>query len=132
MSEEAVESESAATETGCPKSLSLAEGYCRIVDGHLVADDWSRGKYAIAIQHARGMQEQQNKAKIEKVSRRFDPPSLAWVHFVDTQLLLKCQSEYFLMACERFASGLRYLTTEYRRNSTTHPFISKRTRDSTL
>jgi hypothetical protein len=98
MSEEAVEPESAATETWCPKSLSLAECYCRIVDSDLVADDGGRWKFAIAIQHADGMQEQQNKAKIEKVLRRFYPPSLAWVHFVDTQLLLKCQSESFLIA----------------------------------
>ena len=58
MSEEAVESESAANETGCPKSLSLAECYCRVIDSDLVADDWSRRKFAIAIQHAGGMQEQ--------------------------------------------------------------------------
>ncbi len=116
MSVEAVESESTAAETRCGKSLPPAECYCRIVDSDLVADNWSRWKFTVAIQHARGMQEQQNKAKIEKVSRRFYPPSLAWFHFVDTQLLLKCQSESFLMACERCVSGLRYLTTGYRRN----------------
>src|SRR5882724_8511265 len=49
----------------------------------------------------------------------FYPPSLAWFHFVDTQLLLKCQSESFLITCERYVSGSRYVTTGYRRNA--HP-----------
>ena len=124
MSEEAVEPESAATKTWCPKSLSLAECYCRIVDSDLVADDGGRWKFAIAIQHADGMQEQQNKAKIEKVLRRFYPPSLAWVHFIDTQLLLKCQSESFLIASNVPQSALSHhrIPQEF----TTYLLISKR------
>src|SRR5260370_42214890 len=57
MSVKMVHSESAATETRRSKSLAPAECYCRVVDGDLVADDWSRWKFTIAIQHARGMQE---------------------------------------------------------------------------
>ena len=56
------------------------------------------------------MQQQQQEAKIEKVSRRFYPPSLVWFHLFDTQLLSKCQSESFPMACELCVSGLRCLT----------------------
>ena len=130
MGVEEVEPESTAAETRCPKSLSSAECYCRIIDSDLVADDWSRWKFTVTIQHARGVQEQQYKAKIEKIPRRFYPPSLAWFHLFDTQLLLKCQSESFPMACELRVSGLRFLNTEYPRNPKPTALSSKRSRDS--
>jgi hypothetical protein len=62
------------------------------------------------------MQEQQTEANIEKVSRSFYPPSLAWVHFVDTQWLLSVKVNPLSWPAERCVSGLRYLTTAYRRN----------------
>lgn len=96
VSVEAVQSKHTSSKTGPDESLSSAESYCRIVDGDLIANDGGRRKIAIAIQHACGMQEKQNKTQISEVARIFYPPSLAWLHPADTQLLLKCHTEAFL------------------------------------